>query len=229
MDLGPDSVHLWYAFSDKDGLLQGNPALTEDESRRVEQFIRPEARRRFILAHVLLRTALSSYAAVDSLRWRFSTGPQGKPEIASPTRGIPPLRFNLSHTAGLSACAVTLRRDVGVDVEMTERKTERKGIAGRFFSPEEAAVVEERPERFFDYWTLKESYIKACGGGLSMGLSKISFRLGDEGEASLAAGPAGWRFFRDAPSDRHVCAVAVREPDDRSLTLTVLRYPHPQD
>ena len=111
---------------------------------------------------------------------------------------------------------------------MTGRQAAGREIARRFFAPEEAAAVEARPERFFDYWTLKESYIKARGGGMSIGLSKIAFRLGADGKASLAAGPAGWRFFRDAPTDMHVCAVAVHAEEGDPLELTILRYPHPR-
>jgi 4'-phosphopantetheinyl transferase len=228
-ELGPDSIHLWYAFSDESGPADSHERLlSDDERQRQERLLLPDARHRFAVAHALLRSALSEYAAVEPMEWRFSKGPHGKPEIADPT-GVPPLRFNLSHTAGLSACAVTLGRDIGVDVEMTGRRTSRRGIARRFFAPEEAAAVEARPELFFDYWTLKESLIKARGRGLSMGLSRIAFRLGDGGEASLAAGPSGWRFFSDAPSDRHVCAVAVRAPAGEPLELTILRYARPRN
>src|SRR5258707_7139411 len=46
----------------------------------------------------------------------FVAGAAGKPEIGAP-RTEPALRFNLSHTHALTACAVTTIGDVGVDVE----------------------------------------------------------------------------------------------------------------
>ncbi len=57
-------------------------------------------------------------------------------------------------------------------------------IAGRFFAPAEAAALrvlpsEEQQQRFFDYWTLKESYIKARGMGLSIPLESFAFDLED--------------------------------------------------
>ena len=95
---------------------------------------------------------------------------------------LPPVRFNLSHTDGLAVCAVVLKHDIGVDVEHRQRRVVSENIARRFFSPSEVREFESLPERmqqdrFFQYWTLKESYIKARGMGLSIPLEKFSFHL----------------------------------------------------
>lgn len=214
--LGSGSVHLWYAFYDENT----PPAvhlhlLSGEERERYERMPLPGPRLSFVIARALVRCALSNHADVPPQEWRFSLGPHGKPEIAEPS-GLPPLRFNLSHTAGLCACAVALDREIGVDVEMTGRRTEKLAIARRFFRPEEAAAVEAEPELFFDYWTLKEAFIKATGRGLSMPLAEAP---------SLDSQPAGWRIFRDRPTPRHLSAVAVRNEDESDLTLTILRYP----
>jgi 4'-phosphopantetheinyl transferase len=229
--LGPDAVHLWFASSHENRPADAEQRLLSDEElRRHDRLLQPAARRRFAVAHALVRTALSNYAGIPPEEWRFTTGPHGKPEIATPQPELP-LRFNLSHTEGMCACAVTLGRDIGVDVEMTRRRAERVGIARRFFSPEEAAAIEALPDLFFDYWTLKEAFIKACGRGLSLPLRQFSFRIGEKGEPEFSFGPelaeepAHWRFFRHERSPRHVAAVAVRAPDAEKLKLTVLRYP----
>ena len=39
--------------------------------------------------------------------------------------------------------------------------------------------LKKKKERFFDYWTLKESFIKNVGKGLYYGLHKFSIILGD--------------------------------------------------
>jgi len=214
--LGPRSVHLWYAFHDENAPPAAYlPLLSDEELQRYERMPLSGARRSFAIAHSLVRYVLSTHADVAPQEWRFALGPHGKPEIAQPS-GLPPLRFNLSHTAGLCACAVALDREIGVDVEMTARRTEKIAIARRFFTPEEAAAVETEPERFFDYWTLKEAFIKACGRGLSMPLRE---------DPAPGSRPAGWRLFRDTPTPRHLCAVAVRNEDESDLALAILRYP----
>ena len=76
------------------------------------------------------------------------------------------MQFNLSHTRGLAACAIARDVSIGIDVECLERNTDWGSIAGRYFSRFEtralaALPVGERPERFFEDWTLKEAYVKA--------------------------------------------------------------------
>ena len=67
-------------------------------------------------------------------------------------------------------------------------------IANRFFSPTEAAALSgvpehRRQERFFEYWTFKESYIKARGMGLSIPLDRFSFHYSDERAVRIAIDP----------------------------------------
>ena len=55
-------------------------------------------------------------------------------------------------------------------------------IASRFFSRAEMVGLRGTPrerqlDRFYELWTLKESYIKARGQGLSLGLSRFSFSV----------------------------------------------------
>jgi hypothetical protein len=94
---------------------------------------------------------------------------------------VPDLRFNISHTDGLIACAVTIGREVGVDVE-TRRPSLLHDVAGRHFAPREVSDLRSLPELeqdrvFFDYWTLKEAYIKARGFGLALPLGDFAFKL----------------------------------------------------
>ena len=78
---------------------------------------------------------------------------------------------------------------IGVDVEYTHRRNDVLRIADRYFSAREleqlAALPEDkRRERFFDLWTLKESYVKAVGRGIGLGLGRFSF-LFDERHPEL--------------------------------------------
>ncbi|MFO0566294.1 MAG: 4'-phosphopantetheinyl transferase superfamily protein [Polyangiaceae bacterium] len=217
--------HLWHA-SESAGLSEARQRrllgwLTRDELARHRAFRFERHRDQFLLTRALVRAALSSYVGLLPERWRFTLGAHGKPRLATDTPF--PLDFNLSNTDGLVVCAVTAGTEVGVDVEDSERPGETSSVASRYFSEREvrdlfALPSEQRRARFFEYWTLKESYIKARGLGLALPLEQFSFvldaaairvvfdpRLGDDENA--------WWFHSSTPSPRHTLAIAVRRKE----------------
>lgn len=195
--------------------------LTPDELRRAERFFRQAARERFVIGRALARTMLSRLAPVSPRDWDIRLDGYGRPELASRPAGTPDLRFNLTHTDGLVACAVAVGREVGLDAEAVDRRLVHDGIPERFFSPREVADLralprEEQDLAFFDYWTLKEAYIKARGLGLALPLRHFSFvrRPGQppsiEFAPELPDDPSSWQFAQFWPTPRHRMAVAIR-------------------
>jgi|HubBroStandDraft_4_1064222.scaffolds.fasta_scaffold408905_1 4'-phosphopantetheinyl transferase len=234
--LAEDELHVWYTLPDEitdAALLAAYERLLspEEHARRARYRFEP-SRREYLLTRALVRATLSRYAPVAPAAWAFRANTYGRPEIALP--GHAWLRFNLSNTYGLIACAVARDRDVGVDVEDTERSGETVEIAHHFFSPREAAALRALPAplqrpRFFDYWTLKEAYIKARGMGLAIPLDQFSFLL-DEAppirvafDARLADDATAWQFEALAISSRHKAAVAVRCGAGPDLRVVVRR------
>src|SRR4029453_1384894 len=96
--------------------------ITPDENERMVRFVFERDRRQFLITRALVRTMLSRYAEVAPRDWRFVTNQFGRPEVLDRPAHVPDLRFNLSHTDGLIACAVTVGREVGVDVENITRQ-----------------------------------------------------------------------------------------------------------
>lgn len=194
--------------------------LSEDEHERMARFVFDRDRTAFLMTRALVRTMLSRYASIAPGQWRFITNVHGRPEILDRPSGVPDLRFNISHTDGLIACAVTIGREVGVDVEHIGRHLTHD-VAGRHFAPGEVSDLRRLPEEqqrrvFFDYWTLKESYIKARGFGLALPLGDFAFKLDPPHppviafEPALDDDPATWQFLQDWPTPHHRLAVAVR-------------------
>ena len=141
--------------------------MTADERARHMRFRFERDRRLFLATRLLVRTALSGDAQVVPGDWRFVADRSGKPHIESPAV-TPALHFNLANTPGLVVvCAVSVAHElIGVDVERIDR-ADFIGLADRYFSVAEAAALgarapAERPRRFFEDWTLKESYVKAA-------------------------------------------------------------------
>ena len=220
----PAGVDLWCFFYDEhlsdDRRAAYDALMTDDERARHQRFMFERDRDLFLATRALARCALSRYADVAPTAWRFERTEHGKPYVVGPPQA-PPLHFNLSNTYGLVAIAISsaLSR-VGVDVENTTRGTDAIEIADRFFSELEVEGLHALPEsghqeRFFSYWTLKESYIKARGLGLAIPLGQFSFLLdeappiGIRFDPELEDDPERWRFRLFRASDRHTLAVGA--------------------
>ena len=218
------SVHVDLVSTDDADALARREAylglLTPDEHERMQRLVFERTREQFLLTRALVRTMLSRYAPVAPADWRFVTNAHGRPEILDRPPGAPDLRFNLSHTDGLVACAVTVGREVGIDVEYVDRRLTHD-VAGRFFAPREvsdlrALPVDDQARVFFDYWTLKEAYIKARGFGLALPLGDFAFCLSPDAppaitfEPSLPDDPETWQFVQSWPTEQHRLGLAVR-------------------
>ncbi len=99
-------------------------------------------------------------------------GKHGKPYV----RDYPQIHYNISHTEGLVACGLG-GSSLGIDVERIRPFPD--SVAERVFSSAEnhcmrALPEEEQNSYFFRMWTLKESYVKALGCGITVSLADIS-------------------------------------------------------
>jgi 4'-phosphopantetheinyl transferase len=200
--------------------------MSEDECERNARFKFAEHRHADLVTRALLRWGLSRHAPqVAPAEWRFEREAYGRPRILSPAVAKP-LFFNLSHTKGLIACAFATEGAVGLDVEAVGRAQDLEALAHRFFAPAEADALMERPgaerrPRFFDYWTLKEAYIKARGLGLQIPLDAFWYSLGAEGigitiRPDQNDDPAAWRFLLLEPAAGFRAALAVAWGPPRS-------------
>ena len=220
-ELQRDAVHLWCWFPEracrKAGLEQFEALLSDDELARYNQLRFPEHRREYLVSHALLRATLARYADIPPLDIRFQQNAFGKPELVG-AGALADLRFNMSHTHGLAVCAVTRCGDIGADVEFHTENQALLEIADHYFSAREVDDLLALPEpqqraAFFRYWTLKESYIKARGEGLSLPLDSFSFLLcGDQigFESEREPAPDDWCFFSLQPAQHYSAAVALR-------------------
>lgn len=216
----PDAgqVHIYYTradrISDPELLKQYRHCLCPAEIQKADRYMKPADRRLSLVSRALVRYLIGEVTQQDPKSLRFSTNEHGKPFLV----GLPDIHFNLSHSHGVAVCALCRDTDVGVDVEDVGRRTDFS-IAGRFFSPAEADLVSKAPDAgkralFFDIWTLKESYIKAVGKGLSIPLDSFSFNA-NESDIQISFSHTGrvnpaWQFSRWRPEPGKVVAAAVR-------------------
>ncbi|HVY45201.1 MAG TPA: 4'-phosphopantetheinyl transferase superfamily protein [Minicystis sp.] len=233
--LPPGEVHLdWVRAPPKlDPALERDylALLNDAERARHDRFHFERTRHEFLVTRALVRTTLSRYADVEPAAWSFKANAWGRPEIDAPGAHAR-LGFNLTNTEGLVAIVVADAREVGCDVEDVNRRGETVAIANRFFSAREVedlgrVPAAEQRARFFDYWTLKEAYIKARGMGLAIPLGDFSFvirrgaPIAIEFAPALEDDPSSWQFEQLRPTERHVLSVAIRRRDEPDLRLVV--------
>ena len=224
MELPSNEIHLYFSFpekiSDPELLNRYKSLLSDDELTQMSRFYFARHRHQYLITRALIRTSLSAYFKVEPAEWQFGKNGYGKPEISQPY-GTWPVRFNLSHCDGLILCGVARNHDIGVDVEDTQRSTGTAfdSLSSYFSAPEITDLAqlpaEQQQQRFFDYWTLKESYIKARGMGLAIPLNKFSFRFEADRLGGFMTHPdlkddaANWQFWRMPMAEHFRIAVAV--------------------
>lgn len=156
--------------------------LDETERARAARFHFERDRHRYVVARAVLRELLGAELEISPAAISLAYGPHGKPRLA----GHEALRFNLSHSAGWAVFAVTERRELGIDLESTNRlapnDTHLASLAERILSERELEVWRALPEAnrhsaFLRAWTRKEAFVKATGSGIFDGLRAIEVIL----------------------------------------------------
>ena len=232
LQLRKGQIDLWLATGlDGDGFVETRKIeswLSPVERSDLERFVTPTLRRDYLIARALVRGVLSRYANLRPEDWTFKKNSHGKPSVTGGSE-VGELCFNLSHTRGLMALAVTTGCELGVDVELIAPERATLEVAEDFFSKSETQALRRQEEGsrgdyFFRLWTLKESYIKARGLGLAIPLDAFSFQLtGNEvlfsAEKTLGEEPEAWRFFEYKPSSKHRLALAIRRGMDEETAI----------
>ncbi|MGK9164882.1 4'-phosphopantetheinyl transferase superfamily protein [Inquilinus limosus] len=214
-------AHVWTAeVAEDDAVFEAClPLLTAAERARAARFIMPGDRRRFAAARSLMRRLLQDITGIPAGEWDFAIGDHGKPLVCRPEAGRS-IGINISHAQGMVACAAAPGTVIGVDLEWLGRVVEPR-IADRRFAAAEAAAVRAVPanrrrEAFLSIWTVKEAYVKALGGGLTIALDSFVVEALSERPVVRFLDPAiddaAWHFRQWRPSPRHLLGLALHRP-----------------
>jgi 4'-phosphopantetheinyl transferase len=216
-------VRVWHAASSsaEPGPLERccEQWLDDNDLKRAQLLRRPTTRNQHIVGRGMARRLLGS-DAVEPQSIRFEVEAHGKPYVLSPDVAKQP--FNLAHTDGLVMCGIGDQRHeaLGVDVERLDRRTD-VALADRYFSQPEINYLkglpgeEARRLAFLKIWTLKESFIKAIGTGLSTPLADFAFDDIDSDSPSIRmlnpnlSSDHSWKFYSIEPRAGFIGAIAV--------------------
>lgn len=176
----PGEVHVWKVALASTNAALGNytPLLSKGEMERASRFSFEKDRARYISCRGSLRLLLGRYTGVPPDKIVFRYEPQGKPALA----GIGGWQFNVSHSRGLAATAISRYDAVGIDLELIDNGFPREEVAEDILASDElsdlkALPADHQPAYFFQLWTLKEALLKAIGGGFSLNPREIRIRL----------------------------------------------------
>ena len=231
-----NEVHVFYLFPQEaraQSLLQPfEKILSSDEIERRNRYVPERSRTEYLLGRGMIRSVLSAYSGKRPEEWIFQLGSHGRPEVVNwdePTS----IHFNLSHSHEVVICAFSRIYEVGIDVEYQCRRTNYLEVGRHVFSSKEWLDMSQLPAeqqrgRFFQFWTLKEAYIKARGMGLSIPLKEFAFELAQpitiEFSDQILDEASQWQFhFLDIKAD-HPVALATKIPSSKTVLIRQFNF-----
>lgn len=147
--------------------------------KKIAQLRNEQEKRRSLGAAFALNAALERYGLYEK-NMIYVLGAQGKPTL----QDYPALHFSLSHSGDYAICSLG-EWETGCDIERV--RPDKIRVAEHFFAEEEkkwlfqADEREEQESRLFRLWTMKESFLKVTGRGMSLPLQDFTVSIGEHG------------------------------------------------
>ncbi len=223
IELSNSDVHIWRLNFEKYNFynLKLGSMLTEEERLRVANFRFKRHGKRFIIGRGVLRILLGLYLNIEPTKLKFRFGLYGKPYLDE-RFNKQTIQFNLAHSHEFALYVFTIRHRVGVDIEYINKIPDYENIVKHLFSRQENALFEKLPtsqklRTFFNYWTLKEAYSKACGTGFAEFFNRFDLTQLFEYPTCLfntknhAINLSGWSIKSFTPAPDYTAALAIEE------------------
>jgi 4'-phosphopantetheinyl transferase len=181
--------------------------LVDAERARADRYRFADDRRRSIVARAATRRIAGRYLDADPRALEIVEEEHGKPVLLHRE-----IEFNASHSGELVALAFAKETPVGIDVEHRRHLSDALGLARRYFSAEELAIVAAASDidaAFLAIWTAKEAIVKASGEGI--GASDLRAFTVPFRDSRMRPVIDGWSVAAiDPPMDGYYAAVAAR-------------------
>jgi 4'-phosphopantetheinyl transferase len=126
----------------------------------------------------LFRTVLSKYLRVTPENVDIIRENAGKPCLGASSA----LHFNFTDSRSIALMAVSMDRQVGIDVEQIRLRVDLDALIDKVATPVEqghllASTGSVRSRLFNRYWVRKEAYLKAIGTGLTFPMNRVDVSL----------------------------------------------------
>ncbi|MDX2360188.1 MAG: 4'-phosphopantetheinyl transferase superfamily protein [Crocinitomicaceae bacterium] len=177
--LKKNDIHLWRVSLDpSEEILKGaKSALSDFELSRLDFFEFERVQRNYTMSQGVLRILIANYLSIDIKEVELGRRSKGKPFCKNDES----LFFNISNSGGLCVFAFSRDNEVGLDLEKIRPLNDLEEMINKNFSNQEQSYIrrtkDETLRRFYFYWTIKESYLKAIGEGMRIEPQNLEFSI----------------------------------------------------
>ncbi len=180
-------------FCDENKFHEAYLKMDAERKQKIDRYRLDNDKRLSLGAGILLKEGLSELGVTA---YSFAFGEHGKPHLDGQSN----LFFNLSHSGKMAVCAL-FEREVGVDIQEIKPVSEK--LIKKVTSEEEFAYLltldeTKRQEELARLWTIKESYMKYLGTGLSLASEKLTVAF-DESITVTCEGQKADVVFEEHP------------------------------
>jgi len=164
--------------------------------RKIEKFFYKKDKIRTLIGQILIRRIISDQLKLRNEDIVFKKNKYGKPYLENCSE----FHFNISHSGDIVVCAVH-EMPVGIDIEQVLYIEDYVEIAESCYTEKEISYIAKTGDnslsRFYDIWTLKESYIKCHGKGLAIPLKSFSIDITDRAVTATINGENSNYLFKN--------------------------------
>ena len=183
-------------------------ALSEHELTRIPFFKFEQVQQNYIISQGVLRLLLGAYLGMNANKLKIGRQAKGKP-ISSDD---PDIHFNISNSGKMAVYAFSRDSEVGIDLEHIRQIPDLDEMITKNFSTNERKYInaseKDRNSRFFRFWTIKESYLKAIGEGMRLAPDNLEFSIEKDGITHLSTRGVfeleDWIFKEFSPATDYV-------------------------
>jgi len=157
-------------------------SLPEGKQRYARRFKSASRWQSFVAGHYLLQNSLAQFGfSGKTYRTSYGAAWEADSSRATTAPATESISVGISHSASFVACIVSSNGGAGIDVEMpSDRNRNIKELVNHFFSERDKSAFRDiapdnEESMFLLRWTLKESYIKALGEGVSSARLRTNF------------------------------------------------------
>jgi 4'-phosphopantetheinyl transferase len=193
-------IHLWTAslVLSPEIIERLRSTLSPDEKKRTSYFKFEHKQHGYIITQAVLRILISAYLDIEPVDVILVASKKGKPFLINE----PSLYFNISNSHEICVYAFSRDSEVGIDIEKIRELPDLDQLIEKNLTSNEKEYFRKNPDHklslFFQFWTLKESYLKAIGEGMRLTPENLEFSM-DDGNIRLRSVKYGfeaidWQF-----------------------------------